>query len=81
MNKGQDVPQGVPAVGMGHGWDTGGKGVGGGAGGTDMTPAEQDEVGQFNVPSRIQTLYPKRKPSFFVRAITQECPLMMCAVP
>lgn len=41
---------------MGHGWDTGGKGVGGGAGGTDMTPAEQDEVGQFNVPSRIQPL-------------------------
>jgi len=29
---------------MGHGWDTGGKGVGGGAGGTDKTPAEQDEV-------------------------------------
>jgi len=29
---------------MGHGWDTGGKGVGGGAGGTDKTPAEEDEV-------------------------------------
>jgi hypothetical protein len=29
---------------MGHGWDTGGRGVGGGAGGTDKTPAEQDEV-------------------------------------
>jgi hypothetical protein len=29
---------------MGHGWDSGGKGVGGGAGGTDKTPAEQDEV-------------------------------------
>jgi len=28
---------------MGYGWDTGGKGVGGGAGGTDKTPAEQDE--------------------------------------
>jgi hypothetical protein len=29
---------------MGHGWDTGGRGVGGGPGGTDKTPAEQDEV-------------------------------------